>query len=369
MLKVGIIGTGVIFDLNILGYLKNEKIQISSLCDKDIKKIKQKIEKFNIKDEISIYSDFKEMLNNEDLDIVEILLPHHLHVEAVMHAAKMGIKGISVQKPMALSIEEADKMIEACTQSGSILSIFENFLFAPHVVKAKELIDQNYIGEITSFRIKTIMGATGGWKIPESALEWRKDAKRLGGNPITGSPVLLDNGWHAFALGWWFLGGQIEKVLTWTGNYQGMDAPALVMWKCKDNKRNILSQYGTMEFNPMPEMEIPSNYYSTDEFIEITGTRGIIKINQGTSIGNFMSSSSFFAPLIIVQDGEIESFSDFKNDWKYSFINATNHFIEAVKSNIKPILSGDQAKEILRFNLAAIKSAELGREVFLDDLN
>ena len=98
MLKVGIIGTGVIFDLNVLGYLNNDEVKITCLCDKDTKKVEQKIEKFKLTDEISIYSDFKEMINNEELDIVDILLPHHLHAEAVIYSTKMRIKGISVQK-------------------------------------------------------------------------------------------------------------------------------------------------------------------------------------------------------------------------------------------------------------------------------
>jgi len=59
-----------------------------------IEKAKQKIESFNLNKSISIYSNYKEMLDKEDLDIVEILLPHHLHAEATIYAADKGIKGI-----------------------------------------------------------------------------------------------------------------------------------------------------------------------------------------------------------------------------------------------------------------------------------
>ncbi len=369
MLKVGIIGTGVIFDLNILGYLDNPNVEITCLCNRTVQKAKQKVKKFKLNANIPIYSDYKEMLDKEDLDIVEILLPHHLHAEAVIYAAKKGVKGISVQKPMALSLEEADKMIEACNESGSILSIYENFMFAPHILKAKELIDQDYIGDLSSIRIKIAMGATGGWETTESADNWRKDPKQVGGRKDKGSPVLLDNGWHAFTLGWWLFEESIEKVFAWTGNYKGIDAPAYVMWKCKENKdkRHVIPQYGNMEFALMPEMKLPSKYYPTDEFIEIIGSRGLMKINQGTSIGNQMSKSEVFAPLVIFRDGIVETYKDFVLDWKQSFINATHYFIECVKkSDKKPVLSGEQARYILKFNLAAIKSAETGKEIFLD---
>ncbi|MFW9899082.1 MAG: Gfo/Idh/MocA family protein [Candidatus Thorarchaeota archaeon] len=370
MLKVGIIGTGVIFNLNVLGYLDNKDVELTCLCNRTIEKAKNKIKQFNLNESIPIYSDYKEMLNKEDLDIVEILLPHNLHAEATIYAANKGIKGISVQKPMALSLEEADQMIEACKESGAILSIYENFVFAPHIMRAKELIDQDYIGDLSSIRIKIAMGATGGWDIPESVNSWRKDPKQIGGHPTRGSPVLLDNGWHAFTLGWWFFGEEIEKVFAWTDNYQNIDVPAYVMWKCKENKEqeHVVPQYGNMEFSLMPEMVIPSNYYNTDEFIEIIGSRGIMKINQGTAIGNIMSDSEIFAPIVIIRDGEVETYSDFEKDWKYSFINATKHFIEVVKGNKEPIFSGEQARHILKFNLAAIKSAELGKDIYIEDM-
>ncbi|MFX1358626.1 MAG: Gfo/Idh/MocA family protein [Promethearchaeota archaeon] len=367
MLKVGIIGTGVIFDLNILGYLSNPEIKITCLCNRTIEKAKSKIKKFNLDKNIRLYSNYKEMIDKEDLDIIEILLPHHLHADASICAAKKGIKGISVQKPMALNLEEADKMIDACNESNSILSIYENFVFAPHIMKAKELIEQDYIGDPSSIRIKTAMGDIGGWTVPKSAEKWRKDPEKIGGTRM-GSPVLLDNGWHNFTLAWWLFNEEIEKVFAWTGNYKGIDAPAYVMFKYKQNLEHIIPQYGNMEFSLMPEMVIPSKYYPTDEFIEIIASRGIMNINQGTSIGNIMTESEIFAPIVIIRDGKVESYNEFENDWKISFINATKHFIEVVKGNEKPILSGDNAKYILKFNLAAIKSSETGKEIYLDEL-
>lgn len=366
MLNVGIIGTGVIFDLHILGYLNNTDAKVVALCNRTIEKAREKIQKFKLDEKIPIYSDYKEMLAKEDLDIIEILLPHHLHAEVAIYAAKKGIKVISVQKPMALTVEEADNMIEACSKSDSILSVYENFLFAPHIMKAKALLDEDYIGEMSSIRIKVAIGNKGGWDVPKSADLWRRDPKQMGGSK-KGSPILFDNGWHAFALGYWFFNEKIEKVFAWTDSFSGIDAPAYVMWKCLENDEQLVPKYGNMEFVLMPEMKIPSNYYNTDEFIEVIASRGIMKINQGTSIGNVMTSSDIFAPIILIRDGKVESLRDFDLDWKYSFIKATQHLIEVAKGDKEPILSGNQARKVLRFNLAAIKSAELGQEIHLND--
>ena len=366
MLKVGFIGTGVIFDLNVLGYLNNGDVEIVCLCNRTVGKAKDKIKKFKLYKDTRVYSDYKEMLDKEELDLVEILLPHNLHADAAIYAAKKGVKTISVQKPMALTIEEADRMIEETKKSGSILSIYENFLFAPHILKAKELIDSDYIGDPSSIRIKIAMGGKGGWIVPNGANKWRGDPKMVGGAE-SGSPVLLDNGWHAFSLASWFFGEEIEKVFAWTGNFMGIDAPAYVMFKYKQNQEHLSPQYGHMEFALMPEMQIPSNYYSTDEFIEIIASRGIMKINQGTSIGNPMTKSEVFAPIVLIRDGKVETFNEFEKDWKQSFINATKHLIEVAKGNKEPILSGEQASYILRFNLAAIRSSVLGKEILMNE--
>ncbi|MHA1411074.1 MAG: Gfo/Idh/MocA family protein [Promethearchaeota archaeon] len=367
MLKVGFIGTGTIFDLNVLGYLENPDVEIISLCNRTVDKAKQKKKKFNLGENVRIYSDYSEMLKKEDLDIVEILLPHHLHAEVTIKAAQSGVRAISVQKPMALSLEEAENMIEVCEESGTILSIYENFLFAPHIQKAKELISNDYIGDPSFFRIKTIIGVKGGWALNENAVLWRKDPRIIGGAE-KGSPILFDNGWHAFSLAWWMFGEEIEKVFAWTGYRDGYDAPAHVMFKYKESNQHLVPQYGIMEFTFMDEMEIPAKYYPADEFIEIIASRGIMKINQCTSIGNKMTESSAFDPLVLIRDGVVESFKSFQNDWKYSFINATRNFIGAVKNNKKPFLSGKEAKYVLKFNLAAIKSSKMKKEIYLDEL-
>ena len=368
MLRVGFIGTGVIFDLNVLGYLHNEETEIVALCNRTVQKAKDKIKKFSLNDEVNVYSDYREMIKQENLDLLEILLPHHLHAQATIYAANQGVKVISVQKPMAMNLKEADNMIRACSDSGAILSIYENFIFAPHIKKAKELLDQDYIGDITSIRVKVAIGNLGGWDVPESAQQWRLDPKIVGGG-LKGSPILFDNGWHAFTLARWLVDEEIDKVFAWTGSFKGMDAPAYVMFKYKQSNQEVIPKYGQMEVSYLSEMEIPSPYYSTDEFIEIIATRGVMRINQGTSIGNNMTKSDVFAPILIIRDGKVETYNNFENDWKQSFINATNHLIEVAKNRIDPILSGNEAKKVLKFNLAAIKSAEQKIEIKLDDFS
>lgn len=369
-LKVGIIGCGVIFDLNILGYLNHEDVEISCLCDRKQRYVKNKIKKFNLNADVKIYSDYKEMLDIEKIDILEILIPHHLHYEATLHASQKDILGISVQKPMANSIKECDSMINACKKNNIKLKIFENFCFYPPIMKAKQLLKEGIIGEVNSIHIKTLEGTKGGWDIPTSTWSWRLDPETCGGGLDCGSPFIFDDGFHKFWLALHLIEAKIEKVYAWIDRYNKMDVPAYIMWKYALPKDSVISvpKYGTMEYNYAPDMILPSPYYPGDEFISITGSEGNMWINQVTAGDNIMSKSEAFPPIVIFKDGKIETIKDIERDWKYSFINSTHHFIDAVKNEKEPILSGEQGKYTTQFALATLKSSMLRKEICPDDI-
>ena len=103
MLKVGFIGLGAISNENVLGYLGSDD------CDLNPAAGKKWLEKWS--SHAHLYTDFHEMLSREDLDLVEILTPHHLHCQQAMACARAGVKGISLQKPMAVTLDECDRII------------------------------------------------------------------------------------------------------------------------------------------------------------------------------------------------------------------------------------------------------------------
>ncbi|MFW9938042.1 MAG: Gfo/Idh/MocA family protein [Candidatus Thorarchaeota archaeon] len=369
-LKVGIIGCGVIFDLNILGYLDNPDVEITCLCDKRTKKVRNEINKFQLGSNINIYNDYKNMLDNENFDILEILLPHHLHAEVTVYAANKNLKGISVQKPMATNISDCNKMIDSCKKNNVKLKIFENFMFYPPLFRAKELIDQGVIGEVNSINIKTLEATSGGWDIPDTTWRWRVDPETCGGGLDCGSPFVFDDGYHKFWLALHFMGEKVEKVYSWIDRHKNLDIPAYIMWKYRppEGANFIIPHYGTMEYNYAQEMRLPSPYYPEDDFISVVGSKGMMWINQATSGGNIMSESEVFPPIVIFRDGKIEIESNMERDWKYGFINSTKHFIDVIKNDGIPILSGEQGKYTTQFALAALKSSMIGKEVSPDDI-
>jgi len=105
MLRVGIIGCGDISNLNVLGYLHSQDTELVAVADINIKRAADKLERWGLRT-LKIYTDYQKMIDREDLDIVEILTPHHLHRIMTEYCAKAGVRNISVQKPMAHPITD-----------------------------------------------------------------------------------------------------------------------------------------------------------------------------------------------------------------------------------------------------------------------
>jgi predicted dehydrogenase len=354
-LRVGFIGAGRISELHALEYLRNERTQLVAVCDADPKTAHARAKDWGISEE-RVFTDHKDLLALKDLDLVEILTPHHLHYQHTLDAAAAG-KHISLQKPMALNVTQADELIAAAKKAGVILKVFENFIFYPPMLRAKALIEAGEIGEPLTIRIKSNAATSpNSWPIPRTSQTWRFDPQSCGGGPL-----VFDDGLHKFSLAWFFMGGIAEEVHAWIGSLKAplggevgvIDSPAIVSWKFPGNR------VGSLEVVFSPDMIVDTHHYAQDDRVEITGTRGVIWVTRGH--GKMMD----IPPVILYRDMKTYTFSDMPVGWEYSFINSTRHFIDAYFKGEPPSLTGEQGREILRFALAAQESARSGQSVHL----
>lgn len=346
MLKVGIIGTGDIANLNVLGYLRSQDAELVAVSDHDIKTAGQKLERWGLRT-TKIYLDYKEMVDREDLDIVEILTPHHLHGPMAEYCAKAGVSGISVQKPMAHTITACESMIRVCKDEGVTLKLYENFRFYPVYLKAKELLDNGAIGELLNFRINTVKTGGPSMRVDLTSFDWRLKVDMCGGGP-----GIYDDGIHKFSMALWLMEQErVEKVYSWIDYFTNTyDMPSIIFWTYPNKNDNDPPKFGSMQFTLAPNLYYPSNYYDCDEYIEISGTKGMMWINQCTSGGNFISKTPQYPPVVVYRDGEVKVYGeDLPRDWRYSFINSTEHFIDAIKKGTDPIYTGEQGRNLCVF--------------------
>ncbi|WP_220392888.1 Gfo/Idh/MocA family protein [Chitinophaga lutea] len=138
-------------------------------------KARQWKRQYNIPDgNIYNYDNFDSIKDNPDIDIVYVVLPNALHAEYVVRAAKAG-KHVICEKPMAITVEECDRMIAACKEAGKMLSIGYRLHFEPHNLQMKQLGQNKVYGEIKKIKAYNGMGDAQGWRL---------DKKLAGGGPL-----------------------------------------------------------------------------------------------------------------------------------------------------------------------------------------
>ncbi|MFH1149586.1 MAG: Gfo/Idh/MocA family oxidoreductase [Actinomycetota bacterium] len=353
-LGVGFIGCGRIMDLNILGYLDRDDVEVAAFCDTSQELLTRRVSEYG---DIKTYTDHMRMLQDPAVDMVEVLTPHYLHKPMVLDALAAG-KHVSLQKPPAMSLEEMDEMIEAADRAGRKLKVYENFVFYPPYLLAKKMIEAGEIGEPVSIRYKMNSSmAPTGWEVPLESWAWRIVEEMCGGGPC-----LFDDGYHKWSVAIDLL-GEVEKVFAWIGAKEvipgiAVDSPGVVMWRYKQEK----DLFGVCDASISNELHIKSRYYAIDERMEVTGEKGVIWVTKWTA------EMLKVPPVILYRDGTLTEYDDIRQDWADSFIDCTHQFIDCIIEDTEPHLSGERGREVLKFALAMLKSSREGREVLLDEM-
>ena len=347
--RIGFIGTGRISDLHAAGYLGNAAARITALCDTNVERARSRARAWGL-DDAMVTDDPGALLSRNDVDLVEILLPHHLHCPLALAAIEAG-KIVSLQKPMCLTMEEADRLVEAAEAHDRPVRVFENILFDQPVMVADALVGDGAIGRPLAIRMKSNPGrGKGAWEVPPEATAWRQRRDLSGGGPL-----VFDDGHHKFSLAWHFM-GEPEEVHAFIGRTRHgdgslLDAPSIVSLRFDEER------IGSFEVVYSPDLEIETRQYPQDDRIEITGTSGVIWINRGHgSIGNQPSVQCF-------RNGELDSSHEACSRWEDSFVRATRHFLACLQEGGAPVLTARNARSVLRFALAAEVSARTGRAV------
>ena len=146
MLNVGFIGAGRISDLHARAYAGNERARIVAIADPNEQNRSTRGTQWGVPADKQ-YADAGELLADDSIDMVEILVPHHLHLPLTLAAMEAG-KAVALQKPMALSVAEADQMIAKAESTGVTFKVFENFVFYPPIQRARQMIDNGDIGDV-----------------------------------------------------------------------------------------------------------------------------------------------------------------------------------------------------------------------------
>ncbi len=192
MIKTSIIGCGNIGKRHVAVFDQNPATQIVSLVDRDIKKAGALADKYG--ENYGVYSDYKQTLQKDDIDLVSICTPHALHKDMSIAALRAG-KHVLVEKPMALTEKDSLEMIKVAKEMDRRLYVMKQNRFNVPVKLTKETLDEKRLGEIYMVQCNVYWNRN-----PEyySESDWRGRKDQEGGALFTQASHFID------LLIWWF---------------------------------------------------------------------------------------------------------------------------------------------------------------------
>ena len=194
--RLAIVGCGAVTELyHLPAAQETDQVQVTVLVDRNLPRAQRLAEQYKVE---CVLDDYQALDGRADAAIVA--LPHYLHAPVSVELLRHGIH-VLVEKPMALTIEECDRMIEAARQSGAILTVglVRRFYAASRFVK--QLLDEGWLGQIRSFDVRE--GAIYSWPVA-SDFFFRQEA--------AGGGVLVDTGAYT-----------LDMLLWWLGDYEGVE--------------------------------------------------------------------------------------------------------------------------------------------------
>jgi predicted dehydrogenase len=290
---------------------------------------------------ITAYYDYKEMLKRTDIDVVSVTVPPFLHPKISLDAINHG-KNVIVEKPLALTLEDCDEIINAAKEKHVKLSVQFNKRFHPLFSKIKTLIDKGELGRIAAVSISY-------WRFPFGATS--KPGKWSGQRKYAGN-MLFEDGIHWLDLMRWFA-GEVTKV------------------NCIDNDwvRNEFNFSQTAFLNLTFKGGAIGNFSQT---ITGFGNRSVVWV-MGTKaciLGELVYSQKGDTIVMLFKKHQKELQADRKLDlvktttypgiietYDQSITAHFNDFVNRLNSSRDPLVTGLDGRSAVEICLAAEKSA------------
>lgn len=381
-IRVAIVGAGLVSDSHVRGFQQHPDAEVVAVCTTRKETAEPKAKLWNAK---KVYTNYDDVIKDEEINCVDILTPPYLHVEQTVKAANAG-KHIHCEKPFCTSVREGKQMTEAAKKNNVVLTVGESYVFTSSHIKARELIEAGEIGEPMQVRQRH-----GDWvqrasrEIEKRRLagvrkgepRWRVDPKMSGGGAY---PWIFDHAVHFFAVArYLMLDTDVDLVYSLgcemhqkihevyaVGDYR--DVP-IITWRFKNpNKQGVW----------MRAEKLTQTYDHRLGFSSIIiGTKGMIEV-LGEGGGNLYHDSKP-VHLILYKEGEIPKTFRFDEggdrvwDSEISYydqahINQVTHFIDCVLNKKKTRYGGEDGTREVKATLAAIKSVIEDRPVRVDEI-
>ena len=341
-IRVGIVGAGGIAKHHAWGYQKHPQAEIVAVCDS----MKDRADAFAKEMSIpEVYSDYKKLMKRDDIDAISICLPNFLHGPVALAALNSG-KHVLVEKPLANTVKDGEKMVAASKKNKKYLMVAFHNRFRSDTQVLKKAIEGGALGNIyyakTAYLRRVGIPAWGKWFCTKS---------QSGGGP------LIDIGVHVLDLTLFLMGFPKPKSVS-ASAYQEFGPRGLGFWgnPCKIDVEDLGA--GFIKFTNGASLFLECSWAlnmerDSESFVKLYGTEGGATLEPPMIYSNknnqLTDTKLHFSPQ---PSGE-------------PYLLEVSHFVDCILQKKTPISTGEQGLVSLKILDAMYRSAKTGKEVIL----
>ena len=341
MVKAAIIGCGKIAQVrHIPEYLEHQAVNLVGFYDLNEKRAEELAEKYGGK----AYGSVEELLADPQIDAVSICTANHTHAELTIKALKAG-KHVLCEKPMAITLEECQRMVECAEENHRKLLIGQNQRLTRTHQIARKLIADGEIGNVLSFQTSFQHSGPESWSVDAGKNTWffQKKAAAMG--------VMGDLGIHKTDLIQYLLDDQIVEV---TAEFSTLD-------KCYENGEKIDVEDQALCIYQMKNGAVGTMraswvcYGQEDNSTIIYGSDGVMKIYCDPR----------YSLQIEKKDGEHILYEKIQTNADQTSSGVITEFIRSIEEDTASVLDGKQIVNSMKGVFAAIQSNQLHIKVMV----
>lgn len=340
-MKYALIGCGRISP-NHIAAAKENGLELCAICDIAPENMEDKAVKFDLPDSTRHYTDYRELLEKEKPELVAIATESGKHAAIALDCIEVGCNLI-IEKPIALSIADADAIIAAAKRKGVKVCASHQNRFNKSISKIREAYNKNRFGRL--FYGTAHIRWNRGWEYYSRA-KWRGTWDQDGG-------ALMNQCIHNIDILRWMMGNEVDEVFAYTDqlnhDYIQAEDLGIALIKFKNGAYGIVE--GTTDVYPQ----------NLEETLYLFGEKGTVKAG-GQSV-NVIEEWRFSDALDNPDEIKAKFHENPPNVYGYGHMPLYTNMINAIKYNHEPYITAEDGKRALELVLAIYKSAADGKPV------
>jgi UDP-N-acetyl-2-amino-2-deoxyglucuronate dehydrogenase len=343
--KIGfaLVGTGMAGIIHAREIRHVPGAELVAVCSRDRDKVQRFASEYGVE---HWYADYRELIRDEDVDVVNVLTPTGEHLDVAVAASRVG-KHLLIEKPLEINLARADEIIRVCRENRTKLGVIFQMRFGTVAARLKEAVRSGALGRVFLADAVDKSSRTAAYY---ASAAWR------GTRALEGGGCLMTQSIHIVDL-LQYVVGPVRSVI-------GRVATKIHDIEVEDTATALVS----FESGAMGVIESTSSIRpALRSRLEIHGERGTIVANAQYDQILFWNIDGQTSP-----DAERSvSPGDIDDPWSYPQVRhriQLQDMVDAIREDRDPVLSGEDARVSLAINMAIYESSRTGREVFLKDL-